>query len=58
MVCEVNDTFKEISIPAVMLPQDVGATFRDNIIRNLNGKTYLVGKFDLNFQLVEKKLYW
>lgn len=44
MVCEVNDTFKEISIPAVMLPQDVGATFRENINRNLNGKTYLVGR--------------
>ncbi|KAK1373889.1 signal peptide peptidase-like 4 [Heracleum sosnowskyi] len=36
MVCEVNDTFKEISIPAVMLPQDVGATLRESINRNLN----------------------
>nr|XP_017247953.1 PREDICTED: signal peptide peptidase-like 4 isoform X2 [Daucus carota subsp. sativus] len=36
MVCEVNETFMEISIPAVMLPQDVGATLEESINRDLN----------------------
>lgn len=47
MVCEVNETFMEISIPAVMLPQDVGATLEESINRDLNGKTYSVVKIQI-----------
>lgn len=47
MVCEVNETFKEISISAVMLPQDVGATLKESLNRNLNGKTYPVFKIKI-----------
>ncbi|KAL7238910.1 hypothetical protein ACSBR2_004914 [Camellia fascicularis] len=34
MVCEVNETDVEIGIPAVMLPQDAGASLEKSIINN------------------------
>lgn len=36
MVCEPNETDVSIGIPALMLPQDAGATL-ENFIRNSSG---------------------
>lgn len=38
MVCEANETYIEIGIPAVMLPQDAGASLVESIKKNHSGK--------------------
>lgn len=43
MVCEVNETDVDIRIPAVMIPQDAGASLVQSIKNNSHGKITLHG---------------
>lgn len=38
MVCEINETDVDIRIPAVMLPQDAGASLESSLKNNPLGK--------------------
>lgn len=38
MVCDGNETDLDIRIPAVMLPQDAGASLKDSLKYNKSGK--------------------
>lgn len=41
MVCDKNETDVDISIPAVMLPQDAGVNMEEHIKNNSIGMIYL-----------------
>lgn len=42
MVCEADETDLNIHIPAVMLPQDAGASLERMLMNSSNGKHFLV----------------
>ncbi|RRT73870.1 hypothetical protein B296_00032921 [Ensete ventricosum] len=45
MVCERNETDLNIKIPAVMLPQDAGASLESSLKHGLSGSTNMLGGF-------------
>ncbi|RZS10854.1 hypothetical protein BHM03_00042132 [Ensete ventricosum] len=45
MVCERNETDLNIKIPAVMLPQDAGASLENSLKHGLSGSTNMLGGF-------------
>jgi hypothetical protein len=42
MVCEPDETDLDIHIPAVMLPQDAGASLEKMLMNSSSGKHFLV----------------
>lgn len=42
MVCEPNETDLDIKIPAVMLPQDAGASLEKMLLNSSSGKLFYI----------------
>lgn len=46
MVCEPDETDLDIHIPAVMLPQDAGASLEKMLMNSSSGKLFHMAKFE------------
>lgn len=57
MVCEPNDTDLHIHIPAIMLPQEAGASLESMLNKSSSGKLSLLLKDDAGQNIFPKIKY-
>ena len=56
MVCDTNETDLNINIPAVMLPQDAGASLESNLKNGDAGEFFVYASYSVNGDFLFKFL--